>query len=453
MLGLYFKYHKRKQKPAGRRRQKIPAGFLFAWILVASVLLCSVIPAKAFVMQPQQQRIVHWNDHSKQNSNTLQVDTEQKITDNDLHALSAVLMDGENGRILYDKAGEEVRANASTTKILTCILALEYGDLDDTVVVSSYAAKMPDVQLNIREGEEYKLKDLLYSLMLESHNDSAVAIAEHIGGSVEQFAELMNQKAEDIGCMKTHFITPNGLDAKDEHGIHGTTAADLARILRYCIKESSEKDTFLTITRTSVYSFTNLAGTRSFTCNNHNAFLNMMDGALTGKTGFTGTAGYCYVGALERDGKLFIVALLGCGWPGNKTYKWADTKKLMNYGLDHYQEHTIKDDILQKTDIPIQYDSNYRKQQDAEKATIAWDCSFSETLLLREDEQITVRYILPEKLGLPLQTGMQIGSVVLSINGKVYAIYPVFITETISGMTWMDFISGYIKYYIDRNYS
>ena len=125
----------------------------------------------------------------------------------------------------------------------------------------------------------------------------------------------------------------------------------------------------------------------------------------------------------------------------------------MNYGLDHYQEHTIKDDILQKTNIPIQYDPNYRKQQDAEKDTIAWDCNFSETLLLREDEQITVRYIMPEKLGLPFQTGMQIGSVVLSINGKVYAIYPVFITETISGMTWKDFISGYIKYYIDRNYS
>ncbi len=165
-------------------------------------------------MQPQQQRIVHWNNRSKQNSNTLQVDKEQKITDNDLHALSAVLMDGENGRILYDKAGEEVRANASTTKILTCILALEYGDLDDTVVISSYAAKMPDVQLNIREGEEYKLKDLLYSLMLESHNDSAVAIAEHIGESVEQFAELMNQKAEDIGCMKTHFYYAKWLRCK-----------------------------------------------------------------------------------------------------------------------------------------------------------------------------------------------------------------------------------------------
>ena len=370
-----------------------------------------------------------------------------------LYAQAAVLLDADSGRVLYGKNEETPMAMASTTKIMTCILVLENAKVEEEVSISAYAATMPKVKLYVKKGEHYTVRELLFSLMLESHNDSAVAIAEHIGGSVEQFAELMNQKAVDIGCMKTHFITPNGLDAKDKHGIHGTTAADLARILRYCIKESPEKDTFLTITRTSVYSFTNLAGTRSFTCNNHNAFLNMMDGALTGKTGFTGTAGYCYVGALERDGKLFIVALLGCGWPGNKTYKWADTKKLMNYGLDHYQEHTIKDDILQKTDIPIQYDPNYRRQQDAEKATIAWDCSFSETLLLREDEQITVRYILPEKLGLPLQTGMQIGSVVLSINGKVYAIYPVFITETISEMTWKDFISGYIKYYIDRNYS
>lgn len=452
MSELYFKYHKRKQKPAGRRQQKIPAGFLFVWGLVIAILLGLAVPAKALTMQPQQQMTYQLNDSSKQNNNH-QVNAEHTISDNDLHALSAVLMDGGNGRILYDKAGEEVRANASTTKILTCILALEYGDLNDTVVVSSYAAKMPDVQLNIREGEKYKLKDLLYSLMLESHNDSAVAIAEHIGGSVEQFAALMNQKAKDIGCMKTHFITPNGLDAKDEHGIHGTTAADLARILRYCIKESPQKDTFLMITRTSVYSFTNLSGTRSFTCNNHNAFLNMMDGALTGKTGFTGTAGYCYVGALEQDGKLFIVALLGCGWPGNKTYKWADTKKLMNYGLNNYQEHTIKDDILQKTDIPVKYDSSHRKQRDKEQAVITWNCSFSETLLLREDEQITVRHILPKVLALPLQTGMQIGSVILSIDGKVYGIYPVFITETISGETWNDFIKGYIKDYICRNYS
>ncbi len=104
---------------------------------------------------------------------------------------------------------------ASTTKIMTCILALENASLDDVVEVSSYAASMPDVQLNIREGEQYRLGDLLYSLMLESHNDTAAAIAEHVAGTREAFADMMNQKARDIGCRDTFFITPNGLDAED----------------------------------------------------------------------------------------------------------------------------------------------------------------------------------------------------------------------------------------------
>ncbi len=452
MAGTYKKYHKKRMKPAGRMKQKIPAGFLFAWLLTAAVLLGSVIPVKALNM-PVWQIAYYRTENIRQDNNFSRAVPEVKLSDNDLHALSAVLMDGNNGRVLYDKAGEKIRANASTTKILTCILALEYGDPDDDVVVSSYAAKMPDVQLNIKEGEEYRLKDLLYSLMLESHNDSAVAIAEHIGGSVEAFSGLMNQKAKNIGCINTHFITPNGLDAKDEHGIHGTTAEDLARIMRYCIRESPKREQFLAITRTASYAFTNIGGTRSFSCNNHNAFLNMMDGALTGKTGFTGSAGYCYVGALERNGKLLIVALLGCGWPGNKTYKWADTKKLMNYGLTNYQEHVITDDILQKNKIPVSPDSVYRKMKDEDIEAVGWECYFSETLLLRADEQISVRYLLPEYLECPIYAGMQAGSVVLSIDGKAFAIYPVIITENVQGESVHDFIKKYIKDYIGRNFS
>lgn len=452
MTETYKKYHKRRKKPAGRMRQKIPAGFLFAWILTAAVLLGSVIPVKAFDM-PLWQKSYYLTGDIGQDNHTDQIASEVKLSDNDLHALSAVLMDGSNGRVLYDKAGEEVRANASTTKILTCILALEYGDPDDIVIVSSYAAKMPDVQLNIREGEEYRLKDLLYSLMLESHNDSAVAIAEHIGGSVEAFADLMNQKAKDIGCTNTHFITPNGLDAKDEHGIHGTTAEDLARIMRYCIRESPKREQFLAITRTASYAFTNVGGTRSFSCNNHNAFLNMMDGVLTGKTGFTGSAGYCYVGALERDGKLLIVALLGCGWPGNKTYKWADTKKLMNYGLTNYQEHVVTDDILQKNKIPFLSDSAYGTVKDEDIEAVGWECHFSETLLLRADEQISVKYLLPEYLKCPIYAGMQAGSVMLSIDGKAFAIYPVTITENVQSESMHDFMKEYVKDYIGRNFS
>ena len=145
-----------------------------------------------------------------------------------LYAQSAVLMDADSGRILFEKNGYEQRPMASTTKIMTLIVTLENANLDEVVTVSDYAASMPDVQLGIRAGEQFRLEDLLYSLMLESHNDSAVAVAEHVGGSVEGFAALMNAKARDIGCYDTYFITPNGLDAEDENGVHSTTAADLA---------------------------------------------------------------------------------------------------------------------------------------------------------------------------------------------------------------------------------
>ncbi|MCI8522941.1 MAG: D-alanyl-D-alanine carboxypeptidase, partial [Lachnospiraceae bacterium] len=209
-----------------------------------------------------------------------------------LYAKAAVLMDADSGRVLYGKNPEEVLPMASTTKIMTCILALEYGNLDEEVEVSAYAASMPKVKLHVRQGEKYRLEDLLYSLMLESHNDSAVVIAEAVGGSVEGFAAMMNQKARDIGCFDTYFITPNGLDAvvNDSGKIHSTTAADLARIMAYCVTDSAQKDKFLEITRTISYDFTNVGGGRSFHCNNHNAFLGMMQEALSGKTGFTNNA-------------------------------------------------------------------------------------------------------------------------------------------------------------------
>ncbi len=368
----------------------------------------------------------------------------ETLSNNDLYALSAVLMDGESGRILYDKAGDEVRANASTTKILTCILALEYGNIDDTVSVSAYAEKMPDVQLNMKEGEEYILEDLLYSLMLESHNDSAVAIAEHISGSVTAFADLMNEKAKEIGCTSTHFITPNGLDAEDEYGIHGTTACDLALILRYCITLSPEKDMFLEITRTASYGFTDASGSRSFTCTNHNSFLNMMDGALTGKTGFTGNAGYCYVGALERDGHIFIVALLACGWPNNKTYKWSDTKKLMNYGINNYSETEISDEMTDGISVNVKVSLDTK-----DNICMELKSSFSYNLMLREDEQISFKYIFPEAMSAPIKEGAQAGSVLIYIDDYLYDIEPLYTTLEIKEMTFYDYLEEVIdKYFI-----
>ena len=336
-----------------------------------------------------------------------------------LYARSAVLMDADTGRILYEKNGEEVLPMASTTKIMTLLVTLENADLEGTVTVSSYAASMPDVQLNIREGERYRLKDLCYSMMLESHNDAAAAIAEHVGGSVEGFASMMNQKARDLGCYHTYFITPNGLDAEDEHGVHSTTAEDLARIMRFCM----QNDTFLSITREPSWNFTDLDGTRSFTVNNKNAFLNMMVGALTGKTGFTNDAGYCYVGALEREGKRLIVALLACGWPGNRTWKWSDTQTLMNYGLDTYHHETIGEEMIRMEPAAVQ---DGRKESVELRADIG-----TVQMLLKEDDLFRIETDRPSELQAPVEAGEIVGTVAYYLNNEIVDIFPVYAAETV----------------------
>lgn len=336
-----------------------------------------------------------------------------------LYARSAVLMDADTGRILYEKNGEEVLPMASTTKIMTLLVTLENADLEGTVTVSSYAASMPDVQLNIREGERYRLKDLCYSMMLESHNDAAAAIAEHVGGSVEGFASMMNQKARDLGCYHTYFITPNGLDAEDEQGVHSTTAEDLARIMRFCM----QNDTFLSITREPSWNFTDLDGTRSFTVNNKNAFLNMMEGALTGKTGFTNDAGYCYVGALEREGKRLIVALLACGWPGNRTWKWSDTQTLMNYGLDTYHHETVGEEMIRMEPAAVQ---DGRKESVELRADIG-----TVQMLLKEDDLFRIETDRPSELQAPVEAGEIVGTVAYYLNNEIVDIFPVYAAETV----------------------
>lgn len=247
-----------------------------------------------------------------------------------LHAVAAALYDADNGTDIYAKNANESMANASTTKILTCIVALENAGLDDVVTVSAEAAAQPQVKLGLKEGKSYNMKDLMYGMMLESYNDCAYAIAEHVGGSVDGFAQLLNQKANSIGCYGTYFLTPNGLDKEDEISFHHTTANDLCVIMSYCAWNSPKSSEFLEITETTEYQYQDEDGQRSF--KNHNRLLTETDYVISGKTGFTTKAGYCYVAAIEKDGRKMCLSLLGCGWPNNKNYKWEDAKKLVEYG-------------------------------------------------------------------------------------------------------------------------
>lgn len=388
-----------------------------------------------------------------------------------LYATAAVLMDADSGRVLYGKNQDTALAMASTTKIMTCIEILENVDLDDTLTVSAYAASMPKVKLYLKKGEQYQVRELLYSLMLESHNDSAVALAEYLGKqylseelknkdtaefSVEEsrqavaaFAALMNQKASSLGCEQTYFITPNGLDATEtitlENGEtvtkeHCTTAAELARIMSYCITKSPKRDVFLEITRTANYSFS--ANGRSFSCNNHNAFLSMMDGALSGKTGFTNKAGYCYVGSLVRDDRTFVVALLGCGWPNHKTYKWSDTRELMQYGIDNYFYRSFSDESVAFDEsslqpIPVSFGQTQvlggtaytaikiagREEGGNGSLDTLADTGSEEQLkglLMKPDEQVQVTCRVKTNLDAPVSEGTIVGDISYAVDDQVY---------------------------------
>ncbi len=358
-----------------------------------------------------------------------------------LYAQAAVLMDADSGRILYGKNEKDVLPMASTTKIMTCILALEYGDPDEIVEVSAYAAGMPKVKLYARQGEKYRLGDLLYSLMLESHNDSAVVIAEAVGGSVEGFAAMMNRKARDIGCFDTYFITPNGLDAVvNETGkTHSTTAADLAKIMAYCVADSPERERFLEITQTQTYDFTDAEGRRSFHCDNHNAFLGMMEEAISGKTGFTNSAGYCYVGAAESDGRLFTVALLACGWPNNRSYKWSDMKTLLSYGMERYAYRDIHEQ-REFREIPVPNGIDCKSGAPYEEASVAVhsenEAVQSMLYLLCAEDEVEVRVQMKDSLRAPVAAGEQVGEVSYYLNGTLLKRFPIVTDEAVEERTY-----------------
>ncbi|WP_198301320.1 D-alanyl-D-alanine carboxypeptidase family protein [Lachnoclostridium phytofermentans] len=339
-----------------------------------------------------------------------------------LNALSACLMDASNGRVLYGKDAYKEMPMASTTKIMTLLVVLEKANLDDVVTVTSNAAKQPDVQLNIQTGEQYILRDLLYSLMLESHNDTAVAIAEHVGGSVEGFCNMMTEKAKELGANHTSFKTPNGLDADG----HYTTARDLSLIASYAIKNPE----FCKIVGTATYQFNEVNHKRSFNVNNRDRFLYMMKGAIGIKTGFTGKAGYCFVGAVNIDGKTLVSTVLGSGWPPHKTYKWADTTKLMEYGLNNFNVYSLYEKLTPGSEcVKVPEVISVHNGKINSVKLISTDELLSEKLLLREGEEVSIKINLLDHITAPTKAGVKVGDICYYINQNLFRKVPITTAE------------------------
>jgi len=347
-------------------------------------------------------------------------------TDNNALQLGArafVLMDATSGRILVEKNSENKMPMASTTKIMTAILALENGDLNSTVSVSPKAASVGGSSFYLRAGEILTLENMLYGLLLPSGNDAAVAIAEHIGGSQEKFVQMMNQKALELGALNTHFANPHGLDDPE----HYTTAKDLAVIAKHAWNYNK----FREIVQTKTKEIRDGNYVRQIF--NTNRLLWQFEGADGIKTGYTGKAGRCLVATASRKGFRLISVVLG------SSDHFKDSQKLLDYGFANYNlkpiifknrfyaTATVEDGIFNTVDL------------------IAED---SVLLPLKDGERVSYYVIAPKKVKAPIFKGERIGQLQIYIDDNYAASISLVASKDIRQKQYYDIFNKLLRFWL-----
>jgi len=315
-------------------------------------------------------------------------------------ATAAILIDGETGQILYEKNSHLHRPPASLTKILTAIIAIEEGNLQDRVKVSQRAVYQEGSSIYLEEGEELRLEELLYAILLASGNDASVAIAEHISGSVEKFALLMNKKARDMGAISSNFLNPSGLPQAG----HISTAYDLAMIMRYSLKNSVFSRIISTKTRT--ISWDNNEWGRGL--RNHNKLLWSYEDITGGKTGYTKAAGRCLLASARKGDREVIAVVLNC--PDD----WLEVRNLLNYGLNNFKQVNV----INKGEVIHQI-----LWEDAREGKLSIMAGDQVNILIPSGGEIKIKkelYIKPE-LKLPIKKGEIIGYLKIYSKGELFS--------------------------------
>lgn len=309
-------------------------------------------------------------------------------------ARAATLYEPETGSFLFSKNADERLPMASTTKIMTAVVALENSELSEVVEIDERAVGVEGSSAYLKAGDSLTMEELLYAVMLSSANDAAAAIAYHISGSIEDFALLMNEKADALGLCDTHFTNPHGLDSEE----HYTTARDLAILAGYAIKN----ETFKTISSTHKKSF--ITEERSRTYVNHNKLLSMYDGSIGMKTGFTKRSGRCLVGAAERDGLTFITVTLDA--PND----WSDHKNMLDFGYERLEKITFADAGDYSYEVKL-LDGTLSSVN----VTNTEGCS---TILERGDYDVKEYVKLSRYTVAPVSKGDILGKVIFTIDGE-----------------------------------
>ena len=303
-------------------------------------------------------------------------------------ATSAILMDADSGRVLYQQNADKQMLIASTTKIMTALVAIREGTLSDTVTVKREAALTEGSSMYLKEGEQLTLETLLYGLMLCSGNDAAVAVADHVGGSQEGFAQLMNETAQELGMTNTSFANPNGLD----HEKHYSTARDMAVLACAAMKNETlvRVETMRTIT----------IGGRTMT--NHNKLLSYMDGCIGLKTGYTKAAGRTLVSCAEKNGQRLIAVTLQDG------NDWADHQALYEYGFAAYPAKRLAVLGQPLKEVTV---------QGGLQSTVPLVAASSFFWPVAEGETVKTQVELDAPLVAPVAAGTTVGQAVFTLNG------------------------------------
>ncbi len=311
-------------------------------------------------------------------------------------AKAAVLMEEQTGMVLYAQNETAPLPMASTTKVMTALMVLEYGHMDEVVTTSRNAFGVPGTSIYLSLGEKLTLEQMLYGLMLASGNDAAVAIAEHIGGTVDNFCKKMTERAAELGCKDTVFITPHGLPNK----IHHTTAYDLALIAR----EAMKYPLFRKIVSTQRATIPWEGRSYSRILNNKNRLLSTYVGATGIKTGYTKAAGRCLVFGADRDGLEVVGVVLNCP-------NWFDeAAKVMDYGFANYRYLLMLKNGEQVRSLPV-------IDGEEKEVSILLQGDLAAPVALEEWPQM--EFDLPDSLAAGVTKGQVVGTARLTLNGRL----------------------------------
>ena len=322
-------------------------------------------------------------------------------------ARSATLYEPETSRFLYSKNATERLPMASTTKIMTALIAIEHAELDDIVKIDDRAIGVEGSSAYLRRGDILTMEELLYALLLQSANDAAVAIACHIGGGIEGFAEIMNERAESLGLSDTHFTNPHGLDDPE----HYTTANELAIIAA----EAIGNPTFRKISSTYQKSF--ITEDRSRTYVNHNKLLKLYDGSIGMKTGFTKKSGRCLVGAAERDGLTFITVTLDA--PND----WNDHREMFDFGYSKLEKITLA------TPYEFSYDM---KILDGNSQSVTVTNTDEASIIIERGEHTVEKFVKLARYGIaPVRSGEILGEIIFTLDGEKAASVKLISSDTV----------------------